>query len=113
MENIAQKAKIEPREITPQSTLEKEDKFEVEPSIEISERLVSDTEWVSKNREKLARYEGNWIAVYKKNVVAYGADARKVEREAIVEIGHDVPDLYMRFLEDGLCQQSSIQMIRD
>ncbi len=68
-----------------------------------SQRKREDSAWVSSHREELTKYEGKWIAVYDKKVVASGKNGADVERRALRKIGHDVPDLYLRFLEKAFC----------
>ena len=54
-------------------------------------------------RRELTKYEGKWIAVYNKQVIASGKNGAQVEKRALQKIGYDVPDLYVCFLESSTC----------
>ena len=68
-----------------------------------SPRLNKDIAWVSSHREELMKYEGKWVAVYEQKVIASGKNGAQAQKRALQKIGHDVPDLYIRFLERATC----------
>jgi len=66
----------------------------------ISERKKKDWIWLINNRDKLVKFEGNWIAIYNEQVIAFGKEVSVVFDEAKARSGNEV-DIYLRFLEDS------------
>lgn len=62
--------------------------------------LVEDLRWIEDHADELyEKYEGEWVAVVNKKIVAHGKDGGKVQKEAIAKTRRDRSRIAMTYLE--------------
>lgn len=65
------------------NTVEAEQQFEVTPQmLEAMRQSQADNRWLEQHPEALEPYRGEWVVVYRQQVIAHSRDGREVARAA-------------------------------
>ncbi len=68
----------------------------------INKNYEKNINWFKKNRDKLSRYENNWIAINDEQVIAFSSNPYELEKE-IQSKSSNVSDIMIYFLSDSNC----------
>jgi len=79
------------------------DKLEVSQNYPfMSEQFKKNLNWLKENRNKLTRFENNWIAIYNKEVIAFSSNPLELEKTVkMKEI--NVNDIVIQYMVDSNC----------
>jgi len=79
------------------------DKIEISTQFpKMSERFKENLKWIRENRNKLTRYENNWIVVFNKEVVAFSSNPYELEKQ-IKTKNIEINDLVIQYMVDSNC----------
>lgn len=67
-----------------------------------SKELENNIIWYQENRNKLSRYENNWIAIYNQDIVAFCANPYELEKQIHLK-SLPIKDVFMHYLVDSNC----------
>ncbi len=68
--------------------------------MDVDKRFFEDMDWAEEHHEELLKkYRDLWVAIYNKQVVAYGSSIREIERQARAKTGQKHIPVY--FVESG------------